>query len=853
LLLGGTIVIRVCAPAVRARARAAAVSLLLGVAVTAPYAVSSPVARAEEPDAVASVVSDNPAGHTPHALDGAVRAITQVGSTMIAGGTFTSVRSATNRTPIARSYLFAFDAVTGELSTTFVPQLNAPVDTLAPGPDGRSVFVGGSFTTVNGAVANRLVRLDIATGLPTAGFSGGANGRVLDLAVSGNRLYLAGMFTAVRSVPRAGLAAVDVVKGVLDRQVDVGFTTPVRGTPSVLAIDVSPAGDRLVAIGNFLAAGGLERRQVAVVDLSTSPASVSSWATTRYTTTCSASVDTYLRDVDISPDGRYFVIVTSGAWRSGGFSQVLCDTAARWELAGAAGEGQQPTWVNYTGGDTLLSAKITKGAIYIGGHQRWFNNPWAGDAAGPGAVARSGIGALDPVNGLPLSWNPGRTRGVGAGALLSTPDGLWVGSDTERLGGEYHGRLGFFPAAGGKTLNTPKAATVPGRLSQAQAYGGTPPTHILHRINAGGPRLLSRDGGPDWGGDTAAAPDKRHSTGSSVSAFGLVPTLNPSVPASTPPDVFSSERYDGGRAGDGGEMTWNIPVAAGTPMEVRLYFANRATATAAVGKRQFDVKLDGTLVLDNYDIVAAVGHDTATMRAFRMTSDGNVDLDFLHVLSHPLINAIEIVRTGTAPPPANPDPGDHLITSSFDGNEVGPATTASGPGIDGELWSQVRGGFVVGSELYHGSSDGRFYVRSISSAGVGPASEVSTNRLAGSMFLLSNVTGMYYDRGRLYYTLAGDARLLYRYFTPESRTVGAEVFVASGEGDGLDWSAVEGLTMAVDPYGHAAIYAGHADGHLRRTALTPGDHRPVADSTTMVSGPSIDGRSWQSRGLWIGP
>lgn len=155
-----------------------------------------------------------------------------------------------------------------------------------------------------------------------------------------------------------------------------------------------------------------------------------------------------MRDVEFDPTGRYFVVGTTGAW-GGWTGNRLCDSISRWEMVDAP--DRRPTWINETGGDTILSVAVTDVAVYAGGYQRWLNNESAPKAntPGPTALSRSGIGALDPTTGRALTWNPGRTRGVGVRDLVATADGLLVGSDTESLGGEFHARIGMFPVAGG--------------------------------------------------------------------------------------------------------------------------------------------------------------------------------------------------------------------------------------------------------------------------------------------------------------------------------------------------------------------------------------------------------------------
>jgi len=464
------------------------------VAVSATLGLAALPATAFNADHGNQVVSADPANFTPHVMNGSVNAITQIGTKIIAAGTFTSVSPSgsfgNTGDDVVRNRIFAFDASTGAIDPAFNPNLGGEATSLTS--DGTYVYVGGSFGSVGGNSAiKRVVKLT-AAGSVVGAFNAVPNKVVNEVVVRGSRLYVGGAFTSVRSggvtTARNALAALDPTTGAVLSSVNVSFAgvyDPALGGPTTIKrFDISPNGTRLAAVGSFATVGGLPRAQMVVLDVGGAVASVAPWATNRFDAAhnnCASVFDTFMRDVDFSPDGSYFVVTTTGAFAGGATSGTLCDTITRWETGST---GNDPSWVDYTGGDTTYGVAVTGSAVYIGGHFRWVNNAFQGDQAGPGAVPRSGIAALDPVNGLPLSWNPGRTRGVGAQAMFATSQGLWVGSDTSQIGGETHGRVALMPLAGGTTVPSVPAATIPNDLFVAQQTAGG----VLQRraVNAAG-------------------------------------------------------------------------------------------------------------------------------------------------------------------------------------------------------------------------------------------------------------------------------------------------------------------------------------------------------------------------------
>jgi hypothetical protein len=359
---------------------------------------------------------------------------------MFAGGNFTQVQPADRSATYDRKDLFSFSATTGAINDLSVSTDGA---IWAIAYSGGALYVGGEFTTFNGLSRRGLVKINPITGTVDTHFDAHLNGMVTEAKIVHGQLIVGGEFGK-------RLKAVDLQTGANTGYLRLGITGDVDGAgkyvPRVYRFAVNSQHTRLVAVGNFTTVRGHTRVRAFMIDLGPHSGTLDPWYYGPLRHRCASSRVDYLKDVDFSPDGQWFAIDSTGyVPRPGDLGVTVCDAAARFETNIA--RPARPTWINYTGGDTLQSITVTDAAVYVQGHNRWLDNPLGNDTCGAGCAPRRGIGAISPTTGTALAWNPTKDLGVGGKDLLLTSAGLWVASDTTTIGGEVHERLAFLPAS----------------------------------------------------------------------------------------------------------------------------------------------------------------------------------------------------------------------------------------------------------------------------------------------------------------------------------------------------------------------------------------------------------------------
>ena len=216
------------------------------------------------------------------------------------------------------------------------------------------------------------------------------------------------------------------------------------------------------------------------------------------------------------------------------------------------------------------------------------------------------------------------------------------------------------------------------------------------RINAGGEFTAATDSGADWQANNVSGPvagaNYTVNTGIPFTTAGILfENRDASIPSyideATFNALFGTERYDEPAAP---EMEFNIPVGNGEYL-VNIYLANGFVATSMEGTRVFDIMLEGVLVKDNLDLITEFGHQVAGMLQFPVTvTDNSIDIQFMHEVENPLVNAIEIVTMGTVGDvPINVDPiADQTNT---EGDNLGGGIMVIASGGDGDLSFSATG------------------------------------------------------------------------------------------------------------------------------------------------------------------
>lgn len=149
-------------------------------------------------------------------------------------------------------------------------------------------------------------------------------------------------------------------------------------------------------------------------------------------------------------------------------------------------------------------------------------------------------------------------------------------------------------------------------------------------INSGGATAGSYAADEDYSGGTAS------STASTISTAGVT---NPA-----PQAVYQSQRF--------GNFTYTLPgFKAGSTHLVRLHFDE--FYWPAAGDREFNVLINGTQVLTNFDVYAAAGgKNIAVVKQFSAVANasGQIVVQFVSVIDNAEINGIQVEASGTPTP-----------------------------------------------------------------------------------------------------------------------------------------------------------------------------------------------------------
>ena len=249
--------------------------------------------------------------------------------------------------------------------------------------DSKRLYVGGSFSSINGQSRRNFAAVDLATGALVSGTpSVSAMVRAMSLSVSTGRLFVGGDF--------------DGEGGLLER-IDTGTLTVASwnpGAPDGSVHSLLAYGSGLYVGGSFTHIGSAARNYVASIDQSTG----------------------VVRPYNPSPDATVLTLTRSGSvlYLGGTFANVAGQPRPSFAAVDASTGALLPLQVDIQSSATysqVWSILPTASALYIVG---WFQSV--------NGTERKFAAAVNPSTGALLPWNPHPSHQV----LAMVPDGSRV-------------------------------------------------------------------------------------------------------------------------------------------------------------------------------------------------------------------------------------------------------------------------------------------------------------------------------------------------------------------------------------------------------------------------------------------
>lgn len=372
-------------------------------------------------------------------IDGVAWTQLVVGNTVYVGGRFTNARpagAAPGVNTVPRSNLLAYDIRTGELLNSWAPTTNGEVLYITASPDKSRIYIGGSFTQVNGQTRNRIAALNPTTGAVVAGFNPNSNATVRTIVATNDTVYFGGLLTTVNQVTRARAAAVQASNGAL---LD---WAPQAAGGSVHAMALSPDGASLVVGGSFTTMNGSSNPGYGLAALDPVTAAMKPFPVNNVVRNGGANA-AILR-INTDADSMYFNGYVFG---SGGNLEGVARTDSSGKVI----------WIEDCHGDSYDTYPLDD-AIYVATHAHYCQNvpggtpqpePWVAHRSTAFSKAPAGTLRTEYLNYFnfagnpapkPLHWFPR----IDNGTFTGQGQGAWDISGN----GDYVVAGGEFPRAG---------------------------------------------------------------------------------------------------------------------------------------------------------------------------------------------------------------------------------------------------------------------------------------------------------------------------------------------------------------------------------------------------------------------